>query len=363
MNQRGSIYYSSLILKKMILAAILMALLPLKDTTENIHYYNADSSIQFGASLTIPKTKKKCPVVIIVSGTGKQDRDGTMAGHKMFLTIATYLSSNGYAVLRVDDRGTGETTGIYEEATTADFAKDVLAGISYLKTRKEINPKEIGLIGHSEGGAVAYIAAAQSKDVAFILSLAGLATPGLTALKLQNKAIVSSAGISQQSQDRHNLVNTMLFDTAYAYADSPDLEQHLRAAYAAWKVLDDEKMKVEGYQEKGKGHFFFPLESYIRQATGPWYRYHIRFDPVPWLQQLTIPVLAINGDKDLMVDYKENLDTYKHYVKHIQVIVAPGLNHLFQHCITCTMQEPATLKEDFAPEVLQQMKEWLDKHK
>lgn len=345
----------------MIFAAILMALLPLKDTTENVHYYNADSSIQFGASLTVPKTKKKCPVLIIVSGTGKQDRDGTMAGHKMFLTIANYLSSNGYAVLRVDDRGTGETTGTYEDATTADFAKDVLAGISYLKTRKEIG--KIGLIGHSEGGAAAYMAAVQSKDVAFVISLAGLATPGLIALKQQNTAILSNAAIAQQTRGRYNAVNNTLFDTVYTYADAPDLETHIRSAYAAWKVLDDEKMSKEPSQETGKGHFFFPLESYIRQATGPWYRYHIRFDPVPYLKQLKVPLLAINGDKDIMVDAAQNLGNYQKYVKHVQVITAKGLNHLFQHCITCTMQEPATLKEDFAPEVLQQMKEWLDKHK
>ncbi|SFE41608.1 hypothetical protein SAMN05518672_10652 [Chitinophaga sp. CF118] len=348
----------------MIIAAMMMMVLPVKDTpyiAEKIQYYNADSSIHFGATLTIPENKKKSPAVILVSGTGRQDRDGTMAGHKMFLVIADYLSRNGYAVLRVDDRGVGETTGKYENATTADFAKDVLTGIDYLKTRKEIS--KIGLIGHSEGGAAAYMAAAQSKDVAFVISLAGLATSGLTALKQQNTAIVSSAPISQQSKDRYNAVNNTLFDTVYAYADAPDLEQHIRSAYAVWKILDDEKMAREGSQEKGKGHFFFPLESYIMQATGPWYRCHIRFDPVPYLKQVKGPLLAINGDKDIMVDATQNLGNYQRYVKHVQVITAKGLNHLFQHCVTCTMQEPATLKEDFAPEVLEDIKVWLNKQR
>lgn len=343
----------------MLLAALLLTLIDTPYTSQKVQYYNTDSSIHFGATLTIPENKKPVPAVILVSGTGRQDRDGTMAGHKVFFVIADYLSRNGYAVLRVDDRGTGETTGKYEDATTADFAKDVLTGVNYLKTRKEIG--KIGLIGHSEGGTAAYMAAGQSKNVAFMISLAGLATSGLTALKQQNVAIVTGAPISQQSKDRYNAVNNTLFDTVYAYADAPDLEAHIRNAYAVWKVLDDEKISKEGVQEPGKGHFFFPLESYIMQATGPWYRYHIRFDPVPWLRKLQIPVLAINGDKDIMVDAKENLGNYQRYVKHIQVITAPGLNHLFQHCVTCTMQEPSGLKEDFAPEVLQQMKDWLKK--
>jgi pimeloyl-ACP methyl ester carboxylesterase len=333
----------------MILAALLLSLTDTPYIAQNVQYYNADSSIHFGATLTIPANKKKSTAVILVSGTGKQDRDGTMGGHKMFFVIADYLSRNGYAVLRVDDRGTGETSGRYEDATTADFAKDVLSGISYLKTRSEV--AEIGLVGHSEGGAVAYMAAAESKDVAFMISLAGLATSGLTALKQQNSAIISNAAIPQQSKDRYNAINNILFDTVYAYANAPDLETHIRSAYAAWKVLDDEKMTKELVAETGKGHFFFPLESYIRQATGPWYRYHIRFDPVAYLKQVKVPVLAINGDKDIMVDATENLGNYQRYVKHVTVITAKGLNHLFQHDV----------KADFAPEVLEEVKEWLTK--
>jgi pimeloyl-ACP methyl ester carboxylesterase len=334
----------------MILAALLSLIaIDTPYTAQNVQYYNQDSSIHFAATLTIPKNKQKAPALILVSGTGRQDRDGTMGGHKMFFVIADYLSRNGYAVLRVDDRGTGETTGKYEDATTEDFAKDVLSSISYLKTRKEIG--KIGLIGHSEGGAAAYMAAAQSNDVSCMISLAGLATEGITALKQQNMAIVGSAPIVQQTKDRYNAVNNILFDTVYRYAGAPDLETHIRTAYAAWKMLDDEKMKKEGSLEPGKGHFFFPLESYIHQATGAWYRYHIRFDPAPWLQKVKVPVLAINGDKDIMVDAVQNLGNYQRYTPHVQVITVKGLNHLFQHAPT----------EDFAPEVLVQIKDWLNK--
>jgi pimeloyl-ACP methyl ester carboxylesterase len=326
--------------------------------SRDVEYDNADSSIHFGGTLTLPAGLQSFPAVVLVSGTGKQDRDGTMAGHKMFKVIAEYLSNNGIAVLRVDDRGTGKTTGDYEKATTADFAADAVTAIAYLKAYPGV--KGVGLIGHSEGGAAAYMAAVNSKDVRFIISLAGLATTGLKALQAQNRAIVTSAGIPMLMQQRFNQINDIMFDTAYTYAASPDMEQHLRNAYTLWNEQDLAKGKQDSVYGKSRDHFFFPLESYVRLATGPWYRYNVRFDPVPWLKQVKVPVLAINGDKDIMVDADENLGNYKKYVKKVTIVKVPGLNHLFQHCVTCTMQEPAKLKEDFAPEVLKEMVTWIN---
>lgn len=326
--------------------------------SKDVEYYNADSSIHFGGTLTLPAGLRSFPAVVIVSGTGKQDRDGTMAGHKMFKVIAEYLSNNGIAVLRVDDRGAGTTTGDYNKATTADFAADAVTAARFLKAYKGV--KAVGLIGHSEGGAAAYMAAIKSKDIQFIISLAGLATTGLKALQQQNRAIVSSAGIPILMQQRFNQLNDIIFDTAYAYAASPDMEAHLRNAYALWNAADLAKGEKDSVYAKSRDHFFFPLESYIMQATGPWYRYHIRFDPVPYLKKVNVPVLAFNGDKDIMVNADENLGNYKRYVKNATVIKVPGLNHLFQHCVTCTMQEPAKLQEDFAPEVLKEMAAWIN---
>lgn len=319
--------------------------------------FNKDS-LHFGGTLTLPAGAGQFPAVVIVSGTGKQDRDGTMAGHKMFKVIAEYLSNNGIAVLRVDDRGTGETTGDYEKATTADFAADAVTAAAFLKTIPGV--KAVGLIGHSEGGAAAYMAAVNSKDVQFVISLAGLATTGLKALVAQNRAIVESAGIPVLMQQRFNAINGIMFDTAYAYASSPDMEAHMRNAFALWNTADLAKGERDSVYAKSRDHFFFPLESYVRLATGPWYRYHIRFDPVPWLKQVKVPLLAFNGDKDIMVDADENLGNYKQYVHQAKVVKVPGLNHLFQHCVTCTMQEPAKLTEDFAPEVLKEMVLWIN---
>lgn len=331
----------------------------------NVQYYNADSSIRFGGTLTLPATKKNCQAVVLLSGTGKQDRDGTMAGHKMFLTIADNLTRNGIAVLRVDDRGVGETTGQYETATTADFATDALTSLHWLMKQKGINSKKVGLIGHSEGGAAAYIAAAESPDVAFIITLAGLATPGLQAIKAQNDAIVNTAPISDQKKYRFNSINAVMFDTVYAYAQSPDLEAHMRSTYQMWQAKDSAYMVAHPQDPADKGRFFYPMESYIMNATGPWYRYHIRFDPAPFLEKVRVPFLAINGDKDIMVDANTSLDYItKHTTanKQVTTMKVPGLNHLFQHCKECTNGEAYQLKEDFAPEVLEAMVKWVKKN-
>jgi len=329
--------------------------------SNDIKYYNADSSIHFGATLTIPVGKKKCPAVILVSGTGKQDRDGTMAGHKMFATLADYLTRQGLAVLRVDDRGVGLTTGNYETSTTADFAADVLTSIDYLKGRKEINPKKIGLIGHSEGGAVISIVASQSRDVSFMISMAGLASKGLDALFKQNRDIVEASSLPDYDKARSNEINELMFKTAFAYANSDSMETKLNTVYASWKKKDDEYFKT---LNKPFDHFRFPIYRYVQSATGPWYRYFIQYDPARYLIRVKIPVLAINGDKDLMVSWKENLGNFERYLhqagnKDVKIVVLPGLNHLFLHCKECTTAESASLKEPIAPEVLSLIGDWI----
>ncbi|OCX52041.1 alpha/beta hydrolase [Mucilaginibacter sp. PPCGB 2223] len=333
-------------------------------TTDSVMYDNADRSIKFGATLTLPVTHKPCPAVIIVSGTGKQDRDGTMGGHKLFAAIATYLSARGIAVLRVDDRGTGLTTGVYETSTTGDFADDVTAGLSYLKTRKEIDPKKIGLIGHSEGGAVISIVASKSKDVAFLISIAGLASSGLDALRKQNDDLVASSKLPDYNKKRSNEINHIMFDTVYAYANSSLLGQKITATYDTWKKTDDEYFKTLNVQFD---HFRFPVYSYTKTATGAWYRYFIRYDPANYLTKVKVPILALNGDRDLMVDARQNLTNWKKYPamggnKKVTTVTLPGVNHLFQHCKSCTVQEYAQLNETFDAEALSIIDHWIDQY-
>lgn len=328
--------------------------------SDTVHFRNADGSIRFGGTLTIPAGKKSYPAIVLISGTGKQDRDGTMAGHPMFRVLADSLTRRGFAVLRTDDRGVGETTGKYEDATTKDFAADALAAVHFLKQHKAI--RKVGVIGHSEGGAAAIIAAGSSHDIDFVITLAGLAINGLEALKLQNYAITKSAPISDYDRKRYDTINTRMFDTVYRYAGTPELESKLRSTYAAWKQADDSAFKKD-FPDK-YDHMRFFLESYITQATGPWYQYHIRFDPVPYLRQIKVPFLALNGDKDIMVTYRENLDMIATTLKqagngNVTTQVLPGTNHLFQHCITCTREESSTLKEDFSAAAFTTIIQWL----
>ena len=164
---------------------------PPKFREENIVFHGKDT-LRYGATLTVPDTPGKHPAIVIASGTYPQDRDGSMAGHKIYKQIAEYLSSKGIAVLRVDDRGVGESNGVYADATTADFAEDVIAGVEYLKSRHDIDRRKIGVFGHSEGGASCSIAASRCKDIKFLISAAGLMTDGLNSVIRQNRDIVAS---------------------------------------------------------------------------------------------------------------------------------------------------------------------------
>lgn len=332
---------------------------PFTYTSEHIRYYSADSSIRFGATLTLPKSGKKHPAVVIVSGTGQQDRDGTMAGHPMFAVIADYLSRNGIAVLRVDDRGINETSGNYFATTTREFAADALAGIHYLQGRKEIDARKTGLVGHSEGGAAACIAASESKDVAFVISLSGVGITGMKALLLQNEAIVNSAPVTAVNKQRFNTVNKILFEIVYQYANDTALERRLRTAYQQWRKEDS--AFIAPLDKKETDHFFYPFESYVRQAAGPWYRGFVTYEPSKVFPLIKVPVLAINGDKDIISVAAPNLEGFQRYAPKglVQTWQAPGLNHLYQHCVTCATNEYGELSESFAPEVLKRMKQFI----
>lgn len=334
---------------------------PFTYSSRNVHFTNADSSIQFGATLTIPE-KGFSKAVVMVSGTGKQDRDGTMAGHKMFLVLADQLSRKGIAVLRVDDRGTGETTGKYEDATTADFAADANAAVHYLQSLPEFTGKQIGLAGHSEGGAAAAIAAADNKSIAFVISLSGLASKGLDALLYQNTNLVSKADISALNKERYNKANALMFATAQQYAATPGLESKLRETYNAWFTKDQQMLDS---MHITNDHFFFPLESYLKQATTKWYRYHIQFDPEIYFSKIHVPVLAVYGDKDIMVDGKQSIINWKEgltkaHNDQFTSFLIPGLNHILQHCVKCTVAESFELEETLAPEVIKNIEQWIN---
>jgi pimeloyl-ACP methyl ester carboxylesterase/thiol-disulfide isomerase/thioredoxin len=331
-------------------------------TSTNVQFYNGDKSISFGGTLTIPRQQPVSKTVILLSGTGKQDRDGTMAGQKFFAAFADSLSRKGIAVLRTDDRGTGETTGVYENATTEDFANDALAAVHFLQQQPELANSRIGLAAHSEGAAAAMIAASKSNDIKFLVSLSGLASKGLDALLTQNRKLVADAAIPELNKTRSNSLNELLFTTVYNYATSDSLEQKIRETYANWKIKDDrliDSLKIEN------DHFRFFLESYVKQATGNWYRFHIRFDPATYLRRVNIPSLIIYGDKDLMLDPEQNIANWKKYANASNPSANTfktfkGLNHLLQSCNTCSNSEYAQLKTTMSPAVVRTIIDWIN---
>jgi hypothetical protein len=333
---------------------------PFPYDVENVTFTNANQSISFGGTLTFPKGKGPFPAVVLITGSGQEDRDETIFGHKPFWVIADHLSRNGFAVLRVDDRGVGETTGAI--GTSADYAQDVLVALAYLKTRKEVNKKKIGLIGHSEGGMIAPLVASQSKDVAFIVSLAGLGVSGKEILLRQSDDILQKSGTNEAYRKNVHSLNETLYNVVERLPMEGDIKDSLQLAFEHWlKAQPDAVLGQMGYKsEQGRK----AVTGQFNAMSSTWYRYFVKYDPQPILSKTTIPVLALNGSKDLQVASTPNLTGFEKGLtaagnKNFKILELPGLNHLFQTCQKCTTIEYGLLEETFSPNALKIMTDWL----
>lgn len=326
--------------------------------SEDITFENKNARITLAGTLTLPQKDGVFPAVVLISGSGPQNRDEELLGHKPFLVLADFLTKNGMAVLRFDDRGTALSTGDFKTATTLDFSADVEAGIQYLKTRKEINKTKIGLIGHSEGGIIAPMVVNNSNDIAFVILLAGTGIPGDQLLLLQQELIGKAAGMPNEIlQNAHN-VNKGAFELVKKSTNTPqlktDLTNYLKQALAA----DPNAAKIAGMSEDN----YIKLQ--VGQITSPWMQYFIKYDPAPALEKVQCPILALNGEKDLQVPPKENLEAIKNALakggnKKVSTKVLPNLNHLFQECETGSPNEYATIEQTFSPLALTEILNWL----
>lgn len=322
--------------------------------------FTSCDSIRICGTLTTPKKCKDFPTVILLSGSGRQNRDGLMAGHPMFRDIANHLTAHGIAVLRTDDRGTAATNGTYECATTADFAADALAAVEYLKTRKGINPKRIGLLGHSEGAAAACIATAQSKDVAFVISLSGLLSDGLSSVIRQNYDLVEASAMKPADKIRYHSIMALMASTAHEYAESDSVQSKIFERYAMWKKADYAQFKT--FNPEGQDMFRFATWFYANEVARPWYRFFIRYNPADYMPHINVPFFAINGDKDVMVNAELNLGTAQRLMTHnkgFKSEVFSGLNHLMLPCEKGTPEEYPTISAPFSADVLKAITEWI----
>ncbi len=325
---------------------------------EDVSFQNTNANISLAGTLTLPKKEGVFPAVILISGSGAQNRDEELFNHKPFLVLSDFLTKNGFAVLRYDDRGTAKSTGDFTSATSEDFASDVESAIAYLKTRKEINVKKIGLIGHSEGGIIAPMVAAKSKDIDFIVLLAGTGIRGDKLLLMQQELMAKASGQSEEVIQDSKKVNTQVFDIVVKSNDSNTLKTELT-------TFLNENLKNNPNQEIPQG---MTIEQYVElqvnQITNPWMEYFIKYDPIKALTKVTCPVLAINGGKDLQVPAKENLIAIENALKkggnkNVTIKEFPNLNHLFQECTTGLPNEYGTIEQTISPNVLQEISQWI----
>lgn len=331
---------------------------PFEYNVEEVFFQNTQDSITLAGTFTYPRTGRNFPVAILISGSGPQNRNSEIFGHKSFWVLADYLTNRGIAVLRYDDRGVGESTGNFSKATSVDFAEDVVAAIAYLKSRKEINLNKIGLIGHSEGGIIAPMVASENKNVAFVVSMAGVMLPGSELLLLQKELQLQSMGSSEVFITKEIEFDKGIMKLINASA-SDSLKRNLEKYTSEYfkknpKFASDHGMTETYYKT-------LIVESY----SSPWLSNFIKYDPKNALESLECPLFALNGEKDLQVPAKENLEVLEHIStidssKKFTLKSYPGLNHLFQECKTGTLMEYGQIEQTLSPQVLQDIAEWID---
>ena len=326
---------------------------------EAVTFKNEKAGITFEGTLTLPKKEgTNYPAVVLISGSGPQNRDEELLGHKPFLVLADYLTRNGIAVLRYDDRGTAGSGGDFETGTTQDFATDAEAAFNYMLTRKEINKKKIGLAGHSEGGVIAPIVATNNPNVAFIVLMAGTGIPGDELLLLQNFLINKADGMPEEELNKMSVILKNVYNVAMQENDPVVIKSKLTA------VFNEQMRPVFIANGIPADQVTENIEAQVAGLTSPWYRFFMRYNPAKVLEKVKCPVLAINGENDLQVPSKANLDAIKRATdkggnKKVTIKSFPGLNHLFQTSATGSPSDYGDIEETIAPAVLAEISGWI----
>ena len=329
---------------------------PYQSTEVNV--LNKAAGISLAGTLTVPPQQNSLPTVVLFTGSGPQDRDETVMGHKPFLVLADYLTRQGFAVLRLDDRGVGKSGGNFAASTTEDFASDAEAAYAYLKNFAGINSKKIGFIGHSEGALIAAKVAAAHPEVAFVVLMAGNAVPGTELLVAQNEALLKNAGVPQEQLQKYLQLREKQFRAAATEDDITKAASQIR------QLEQEAKAQLTAQEQQQLGLTPQSEQAVISQLSSPWMRYYMAYDPAPTLQKLKMPILVLNGTKDLQVPYQQNLPATGKALKaggnkKYTIKELANLNHLFQTAKTGSPAEYGQLEETFAPVALEEIENWI----
>jgi uncharacterized protein len=319
---------------------------PFPYRSEQVSIPNAAApAVVLDGTLTVPEGKGPFPAVVLITGSGPQNRDEELMGHKPFLVLADHLTRQGIAVLRYDDRGVGRSTGSFASATSEDFAGDAWAAWQKLSTRPDIDPKRIGLLGHSEGGLIAPMLAAAHPEIAFVVMLAGPGVTGEQIMLAQGAAIMKASGAPEAAIEANVNIQKQVFAILREETSTARIVERLGAIPVGTKEAS---------------------AALVKQSSSPWLRFFAFYDPAPALAKVRCPVLAIAGALDLQVLPAQNLPAIGAALvrggnQNHTVLELPGLNHLFQNAKTGLPAEYAQIEETMAPAALETITTWIRK--
>lgn len=314
---------------------------------EEVRFPNADDDITLAGTLTAPEGDGPHPAVVLVSGSGPQDRNSELMGHRLFHVLADHLTRQGIAVLRYDERGVGESEGpSFPASTTEAYARDAASATRFLKEHSRVDAERVGLIGLSEGGLVGPMVHTQHEPLAFLVLMAGPAVPGRDIIIEQQARMAVAQGAEASVIDSTRRTQQRMFDAVQSASDSAAVADTLRTLFDAQGVPEAQR------------------DRQIGQFTAPWFRFFLDYDPQPVLTQLDIPVLALFGSKDLQVPPEQNVEIMRTALQEspspdATVEVLDGLNHLFQPADTGHPSEYGQIETTMAPEALERVSGWI----
>ncbi len=336
-----------------------------EEQAEPVPYREEELTFESGevhleGTLTLPEADGPFAAVVMVTGSGAQNRDEELFGFRPFRIIADHLTRRGIAVYRYDDRGVGGSTGNTALSTTSDFADDALAAIEMLSGHEEIDAGRIGLVGHSEGGVVAPLAAQRSESVAFVVLIAPTSVRGADVIFEQGAEIARAAGQTEQQIEEGQVLQRRMFEAVENGEDMEafrsELEEIIREQIASGS--EEDLAVVENAETFVKSQ----ANQQIAQVTTPWFRYFLTYDPAPALRQTRVPVLTLFGELDLQVTPKQNRGPLAEALggnPDVTIETLPGANHLFQAAMTGSPSEYATLEKAFVPGFLELIADWI----